>query len=187
MKSVDIHEGLESTLLILRNRFSSSNSSEIKIIKRYGSLPVVDCYAGQLNQVFMNLISNAIDAIEEHNRDRSCEDINNNPGQITITTEVLANGSILIRVADNASGIPEAAQALLFNPFFTTKPVGKGTDLGLLISCQIIVEKHQGRLTCISKVGKGTEFKIEIPCSLPIEKQEIFGIAEPLKRPMEVA
>jgi two-component system, NtrC family, sensor kinase len=187
MKSVDIHEGLESTLLILRNRFSSSNSSEFEIIKNYGNLPVVNCYAGQLNQVFMNLINNAIDALDEYNQNRSLEDITNKPGQITITTEVSTHDSLVIRIADNGAGIPESVQARLFDPFFTTKPVGKGTGLGLSISYQIIVEKHQGKLTCISQVGKGTEFKVEIPCFLEVENQKTFGIIEPLKRSMEVA
>jgi two-component system, NtrC family, sensor kinase len=192
MKSVDIHEGIESTLLILRNRFSSSHSSEVEIIKNYGNLPVVNCYAGQLNQVFMNLINNAIDAIDEYNQNRLHEDIINNPGQITITTEVSTNSSLVIRIADNGAGIPKAVQTRLFDPFFTTKPVGKGTGLGLSISYQIIVEKHQGKLICISQVGKGTEFQIEIPCSLAAENQKTenqktFGIIESLERPMEVA
>jgi two-component system, NtrC family, sensor kinase len=186
MKSVDIHEGLESTLLILRNRLSLSNSSEVEIIKNYGDLPVIDCYAGQLNQVFMNLISNAIDALEEYNEKRSYEEMRHNPSQITITTEASADGSVLVHIADNGPGIPEAVQTRLFDPFFTTKPVGKGTGLGLSISYQIVVEKHHGNLTCISEVGKGTTFRIEIPHAVGNNPQTL-GIVEPINRPMEVA
>jgi two-component system, NtrC family, sensor kinase len=186
MKSVDIHEGLESTLLILRNRLSLSNSSEVEIIKNYGDLPVIDCYAGQLNQVFMNLISNAIDALEEYNEKRSYEEMRYNPSQITITTEASADGSVLVQISDNGPGIPEAVQTRLFDPFFTTKPVGKGTGLGLSISYQIVVEKHQGNLTCISEVGKGTTFRIEIPHA-GVNNSQTLGIVEPLNRPMEVA
>jgi two-component system, NtrC family, sensor kinase len=186
MKSVDIHEGIESTLLILRNRLSLSNSSEIEIIKNYGDLPLIDCYAGQLNQVFMNLISNAIDALEEYNEKRSYEEIRYSPSQITITTEASADGNVFVHIADNGPGIPEAVQIRLFDPFFTTKPVGKGTGLGLSISYQIVVEKHQGNLTCLSEVGKGTTFRIEIPHAMGKSPQTL-GIVEPRNRSMEVA
>jgi two-component system, NtrC family, sensor kinase len=186
MKSVDIHEGIESTLLILRNRLSLSNSSEIEIIKNYGDLPAIDCYAGQLNQVFMNLISNAIDALEEYNEKRSYEEMRYSPSQITITTEASADGNVFVHIADNGPGIPEAVQTRLFDPFFTTKPVGKGTGLGLSISYQIVVEKHQGNLTCISEVGKGTTFRIEIPHAMGKSPQTL-GIVEPHNRSMEVA
>jgi two-component system, NtrC family, sensor kinase len=185
MKSVDVHEGIESTLLILRNRLNLSSSSEIEIIKNYGDLPAIDCYAGQLNQVFMNLISNAIDALEEYNAKRSYDDIRKNPSQIMITTKVLESSNILIDIADNGAGIPEDVQSRLFDPFFTTKPVGKGTGLGLSISYQIIVEKHQGKLTCISEIGKGTTFRIEIPHAMG--NSQPLAILEPLGRPMEVA
>jgi two-component system, NtrC family, sensor kinase len=186
MKLVDIHEGLESTLLILRNRFIASNSSEVKLIKNYGRLPLVDCYAGQLNQVFMNLISNAIDALEEYNEKRFANGETKHPSQIIITTEALSS-SVLIRIADNGGGIPETVQARLFDPFFTTKPVGKGTGLGLSISYQIVVEKHQGTLTCVSEVGQGTEFRIEIPCAAPAEKVESLNLVEPSKQVVEIA
>jgi two-component system, NtrC family, sensor kinase len=186
MKLVDIHEGLESTLLILKNRFITSNSSEVELIKNYGSLPLVDCYAGQLNQVFMNLISNAIDALEEYQEKRLSKGETKHPSQITITTEALPD-SVLIRIADNGSGIPESVQARLFDPFFTTKPVGKGTGLGLSISYQIVVEKHQGTLTCISEEGKGTEFRIEIPRALPLENPQPLEVINTLAPVMEVA
>jgi two-component system, NtrC family, sensor kinase len=186
MKLVDIHEGLESTLLILRNRFGASNSSEIELVKNYGKLPLVDCYAGQLNQVFMNLISNAIDALEEYNDKRFAQGETKNLGQITITTKALSD-SVLICIADNGEGIPETVQARLFDPFFTTKPVGKGTGLGLSISYQIVVDKHQGTLTCVSEVGKGTEFHIEIPCAIPQNKTEPLEMTKPLEPALEVA
>ncbi len=167
MKRVDIHEGIDSTLLILQSRLKEKNSySRIEIIKNYGNLPLVDCYPGQLNQVFMNIISNAIDALDSYNDERSIADVRANPSKIIITTEVLETQYVTVRIADNGLGITETVQERLFDPFFTTKPVGKGTGLGLSISYQIIVEKHRGQLRCISEVGKGTEFYIEIPLSI---------------------
>lgn len=161
IKSVDIHEGIDSTLMILQHRLKGNEeNSEIKVIKEYGDLPLVECYLGQLNQVFMNVLSNAIDALEEEQK----------PGVITISTQVIdrRNDSInsphvVIRIRDNGPGITEEVRKHLFDPFFTTKPVGKGTGLGLSISYQIIVEKHGGTIKCLSKPGEGTEFWIEIP------------------------
>jgi len=156
-KAVDIHEGIESTLMILQNRFKSSiTKTSITITQEFGQLPPVDCYAGQLNQVFMNLISNAIDALEETNIE--------NP-EIRIKTDYLADNWIQIRIADNGPGITPEQKNRLFDPFFTTKPIGKGTGLGLSISYQIVVEKHNGRLYCESQLGRGTEFIIEIPAN----------------------
>ena len=167
MKSVDIHQGLDSTLLILQNRFKNSvEHPGIKVVKNYGNLPLVDCYAGQLNQVFMNIISNAIDALENYNSKRAIAEIHANPNKITITTEVIETKCVVITIADNGSGMTETVKERLFDPFFTTKPVGKGTGLGLSISYQIIVEKHQGKLGCESLPGRGTEFFIEIPLSV---------------------
>ena len=158
-KQVDIHEGIDSTLLILHNRLKSqSNHREIEIIKEYSSLPKIDCYAGQLNQVFMNILANAIDALDD--------EINKNPTftpQIRVTTELSGNNKIKIYIADNGSGIPQKIQSKLFDPFFTTKQVGKGTGLGLSISYQIIVDKHHGKFSCNSSPETGTEFMIEIP------------------------
>ncbi len=158
-KLLDIHEGIDSTLLILHNRLKSqSNHREIKIIKEYSSLPKIDCYVGQLNQVFMNILANAIDALDD--------EINKNPTfspQIRVSTELSGNNNIKIRIADNGSGIPPKVQSKLFDPFFTTKEVGKGTGLGLSISYQIIVDKHHGKLSCNSSPETGTEFMIEIP------------------------
>ena len=168
-KTVDIHQGLDSTLLILQNRFKNNiDHSGIKVVKNYGNLPLLDCYAGQLNQVFMNIISNAIDALENYNDKRTIAEIQANPNKITITTQVIETQCV-IRIADNGSGMTEAVKERLFDPFFTTKPVGKGTGLGLSISYQIIVEKHRGTLRCISEPGQGTEFWIEIPLSIDTE------------------
>lgn len=164
MKPVDIHEGLDSTLLILQNRLkASSDSSEIHIIKEYGNLPKVECYASQLNQVFMNILCNAIDVLEDRDRERSSQELEENPSTITIRTECLDSESVVVRIRDNGLGMPESIQQKLFDPFFTTKPTGKGTGLGLSISQQIIVEKHHGHIHCESILGMGTEFWIEIP------------------------
>lgn len=165
MKKVDIHEGLDSTLLILQNRFKQKlDFPGIEVVKNYGNVPLVECYAGQLNQVFMNIISNAIDALEDYYK-RYLSEIKTNFLKITISTEVIET-NIVIRIADNGLGITEAVKERLFDPFFTTKPVGKGTGLGLSISYQIVVEKHKGKLRCISEPGQGAEFCIEIPLSI---------------------
>ena len=161
MKKVDIHEGLDSTLMILENRLKAkSERPQIEIIKEYGNLPQIECYPGQLNQVFMNILANALDALEESIEFR--KQINNNP-QIYIRTEQVELDKIIIRIADNGMGIPEDAKGKLFDPFFTTKPVGKGTGMGLSISYQIISERHGGSIECISQPGEGTEFIISIP------------------------
>ncbi|HEY9751195.1 MAG TPA: PAS domain S-box protein [Allocoleopsis sp.] len=161
MKAVNIHEGLDNTLLILKNRFkANANQPEITVLRDYGELPLVECYAGQLNQVFMNILSNAIDALETtcQKQTHQCQ-----PGTIHICTTVQPNNWVVIRIADNGPGMSEAVQRRLFDPFFTTKPVGQGVGLGLSISYQIVVEKHGGYLKCHSIPGQGTEFVIEIP------------------------
>jgi signal transduction histidine kinase len=164
MKNVDLHQGLDSTLLILQNRFKQKTGYlPIEVVKNYGDLPLVKCHASQINQVFMNILSNAIDALENYNYQRSLAEIKANPSKITITTEVLETNFVAIRIADNGTGITDAVKKRLFDPFFTTKPIGKGTGLGLSISHQIVVEKHKGNLKCISEPGQGTEFWIEIP------------------------
>jgi two-component system, NtrC family, sensor kinase len=175
---VDIHEGLESTLLILQHRFKASGKHlAIQVIKEYGDLPPIECYAGQLNQVFMNIINNAIDALDEEiNRGLWAKGARENAGQLSrnmpvsvpairIRTEVVGSDTVAIRIADNGQGIPNEIRRQLFDPFFTTKPIGKGTGLGLSISHHLVVEKHGGRLDCISEIGGGTEFAIEIPIS----------------------
>ena len=163
MKRVDIHEGIESTLLILQHRLKATASRPaIEVIKEYGDFPKIECYAGQLNQVFMNLIANAIDALEEYNSKRSAKDIYSCPNTIRISTNTDSN-TVSIRISDNGMGITQEVIRNLFDPFFTTKPVGKGTGLGLSISYQIVVEKHRGKLQCFSVPGDGAEFVIEIP------------------------
>ncbi|WP_038017135.1 GAF domain-containing protein [Synechococcus sp. PCC 7335] len=169
-KTVDIHEGIDSTLMILQNRLKPSPSQPgIHIIKNYDSLPKVECFPGQLNQVFMNLLANAIDALEERNQDRSEDSLEEDPSRIEITTSVHQPDSVAIRIADNGSGMPQEMLDSVFDPFFTTKPVGKGTGLGLSISYQIVTEKHNGKLYCHSSQAQGTEFVIEIP----IEQKEM--------------
>jgi two-component system, NtrC family, sensor kinase len=160
-KTVDIHEGIDNTLMILQHRLRGThNHSPIEVIKEYGNLPQVQCYAGQMNQVFINILSNAIEALEESTV--------KNPGllikpQIRICTELLENNWIAIRITDNGLGISEDICSKIFDPFFTTKPVGKGTGLGLSISYQIVVDKHGGKFLCHSAPGQGAEFVIEIP------------------------
>ncbi|MBW4495230.1 MAG: PAS domain S-box protein [Oscillatoria princeps RMCB-10] len=172
MKPVDIHAGIESTLLILQNRLKEKpGHSGIQVIKQFGNLPEVECYAGQLNQVFMNILTNAIDALEMGNRAPS-EENGKNAGYpapanqlsaIRIRTKVIEGERVAILISDNGSGMSEEVRRRIFDPFFTTKPVGAGTGLGLAISHSIIVEKHRGHLKCSSAPGQGTEFTIEIP------------------------
>ncbi|MEQ9553351.1 MAG: PAS domain S-box protein [Coleofasciculus sp. G3-WIS-01] len=194
IKSVDIHDGIESTLLILQHRLKSTlNRPEIQVHKQYAHLPLVECYASQLNQVFLNILGNAIDALHSQTE----------PGRITISTQMSSqfpvvpleespeNKSqqpqsierVIIRIQDNGPGIPEAIQNQIFNPFFTTKPIGTGTGLGLSISHSIVVDKHGGQLTCISQPGQGTEFIIELPVkqkSLSSGLKFSFGESFPL-------
>ena len=160
-----IHEGLDSTLMILKHRLKANqNRPAIEIVKEYGELPEVACFPGQLNQVFMNLLANAIDALDESNHGRSYDDIKTNPNQITVRTQVLpSNNSVVVGIKDNGPGIPDEVKERLFEHLFTTKPPGKGTGLGLSISRQIIVEKHGGKLSVNSAPGEGAEFAIEIP------------------------
>ncbi|WP_413163251.1 PAS domain S-box protein [Capilliphycus salinus ALCB114379] len=172
-KAVDLHQGIESTLLILQNRLKDhAGQVGIEVIKNYGNLPLVECYAGQMNQVFMNILVNAIDALNEENiqrincrsSDLDCQDdVCSKKPRIEIQTEVVNSNWVMIRIADNGPGIPQQVRNKLFDPFFTTKPIGRGTGLGLSISYQIVVEKHQGQLECYSEVGEGSEFIIQIP------------------------
>ena len=161
IKAVDIHEGIDSTLLLLEHRLKpEGKSSQIQVIKEYGNLPLVTCYASQLNQVFFNLLSNAIDALESKDeQDNSKSSV----PTIWITTELTNAVTITIRIKDNGVGIADEVKSQLFDPFFTTKSVGKGSGLGLLTSYQIIVEKHKGQITCHSSLGSGAEFKVDIP------------------------
>jgi signal transduction histidine kinase len=190
VKPIDIHQGMDSTLLILQSRLKATGSHQaIEVVKEYGNLPMVECYAGQLNQVLMNILSNAIDALDEVRIDQSSSAQQNTrrtpcirirtshlrsqeqQQQASCTGQVMAD-SILIQIADNGSGMTEDVKAKLFDLFFTTKPVGKGTGLGLAISYQIVVEKHEGELGCESEPGQGTEFWIKIPVRLQVPNSQ---------------
>ncbi|MEH1798431.1 MAG: response regulator [Nostoc sp.] len=186
MKRVNIHEDIENTLVMLQHRLrEATERPAIIVVKDYGNLPLVTCYASELNQVFMHLLNNAIDAIEEgvgngefgapsgdkgqlRVENQSCipYSLLSTP-QIRIHTEVTDLNMVKIAIADNGFGIEESLRSRLFDPFFTTKPVGKGSGLGLSISYQIIVQKHRGNISCTSSVGKGAEFVIEIPIDQP--------------------
>jgi two-component system NtrC family sensor kinase len=158
-KQVEIHEGIDNTLLILSHRLKEKNHPSIQIIKKYGNIPEINCCPGQLNQVFMNLLMNAIDACEEsYQQFQQRRDYT-----ILVQTELLDRDRVRITIQDNGTGIPESVIPKLFDPFYTTKPIGKGTGLGLAISYQIITEKHNGTLQCHSVVSEGTTFTIDIP------------------------
>ncbi|AFZ25995.1 histidine kinase with GAF domain [Cylindrospermum stagnale PCC 7417] len=166
MKAVKIHDGIDGTLMILQHRLKAAiHRPEIEIVKDYAKLPLIECYPGQLNQVFMNILANAIDALEERIGN---EEISPPPAQITIRTEVLDNQWVVIRIADNGPGMKEEVIRHIYDPFFTTKDVGKGTGLGMAISYQIIVNRHQGILKCRSQPGEGTEFWIQIPVTCSV-------------------
>ncbi|MGB5900172.1 MAG: AAA family ATPase [Geitlerinemataceae cyanobacterium] len=163
--SVDLNEGIDSTLMILKHRLKANNQRPgIEIIRDYGNLPEVECFAGQLNQVFMNLLANAIDALDESNQGRTYAEIQEKPNTIKITTQLQeSRNTVMVSIADNGEGMAEEVKQKVFEHLFTTKPVGKGTGLGLSISRQIVVEKHGGQLSCQSTIGHGTKFIIEIP------------------------
>jgi two-component system NtrC family sensor kinase len=170
-KAVDIHEGIDSTLLILENRLKAKpERPAIKVIKEYGKLPLVECYPGQLNQVFMNILANAIDALDERDKQRTFAEIKELPSSISISTEITSDRQLAIKIADNGLGIPEEIKGRIFEPFFTTKPAGKGTGIGMSISYQIITENHGGLIKCNSWTGQGTEFVIEIPLRKQLSK-----------------
>jgi signal transduction histidine kinase len=167
LKEVELHENIDSTVMILQSRFKEkANIPAIELVKQYGKLPKVECYPGQLNQVFMHLIANAIDALEARDKKRSFEEIVANPSTCWIKTQLVNNKAVQIRIADNGIGISSDALSKIFDPFYTTKAVGSGTGLGLSISYQVVVEKHGGCLRCISEEGVGTEFVIEIPLTI---------------------
>jgi signal transduction histidine kinase len=161
----DIHEGIDSTLLILKHLLKANeHHPAIEVIKEYGELPLITCFPGQLNQVFMNLLANGIDALEESNRGRSFEEIQIHPNRITIRTDISEdNNQALIWIKDNGIGMSEDVKQKIFEQFFTTKAVGKGTGLGMAIAYQIIVEKHGGTIEVNSRLGEGTEFAIALP------------------------
>ncbi|MDV3348966.1 response regulator [Leptothoe sp. ISB3NOV94-8A] len=164
IKLADIHEGIDSTLTILQSHLQRSNHyPDIQVVKDYGVLPLVECYAGQLNQVFMNLLSNAIEAVNERDAHRTVENAIADPGMIKISTAI-QDSRLLIRIMDNGMGVPENLRSQIFNPFFTTKSVGKGIGMGLSISYTIVTETHKGKLWCEPIPNQpGTQFLIEIP------------------------
>ncbi|MGF1674169.1 MAG: response regulator [Rivularia sp. (in: cyanobacteria)] len=168
-KLVNIHDGIDSTIIMLEHRLekTSYRHAAVKIVKKYGNLPLISCYASELNQVFMHLLNNAIDALDE--QAESCQgkkdfDDSTFIPTICITTdEIECDSTARICISDNGVGILEQVRKCIFNPFFTTKPVGKGSGLGLSICHQIIVQKHSGTIICNSTPGEGTEFAIQIP------------------------
>jgi signal transduction histidine kinase len=163
-KDVDIHEGIESTLLILQHRLKDKpDCPAVVVIKDYGKLPKVECFPGQLNQVFMNILVNALDALDDMNTKRSYQELKETPNQIRIRTSAIDNQWVEVAIADNGIGMPDRVKRRIFDPFFTTKPMGKGTGLGMSISYHIIAEKHGGKIKCFSTPGSGTEFVIQIP------------------------
>lgn len=169
-KLIDIHDGIDSTLLVLGSRFKPTvDRIGIEVLRNYGDLPAIDCYPGQLNQVFMNILANAIDSFESHSVNDALENAIEEGKQfiptINIQTILVDNTWAEIHISDNGEGISDAIKQQIFNPFFTTKPVGKGTGMGLAISYQIITNQHNGTLECSSQLGVGTEFVIRIPYS----------------------
>ncbi|MGD1805024.1 trifunctional serine/threonine-protein kinase/ATP-binding protein/sensor histidine kinase [Dapis sp. BLCC M126] len=159
----NIHNGLDSTILILKHRLKANTQRPaIEVITDYGDLPQVDCFPGQLNQVFMNILANAIDALDDSNDGRSFQEIKANPNKIIIKT-ITENEQVKISISDNGKGISPEVKTRIFDHLFTTKEVGKGTGLGLAIAKQIIEEKHEGRLEVESELGKGTSFYIQLP------------------------
>ncbi|MCL2925997.1 MAG: ATP-binding protein [Trichodesmium sp. MAG_R04] len=166
IKYIDIHEALDSSLVILKHRLNCApNSPNIEVIKDYGELPKVQCYGVEINQVFMNILSNAIDALNEC-QEKNVQKIHANLPYIKIQTELLHIDWVSIRITDNGIGISEAVKPKLFEPFFTTKEVGKGTGLGLSISHDIVTEKHSGKIFFDSRLGVGAEFVIQMPVNL---------------------
>ncbi|HEY9909394.1 MAG TPA: ATP-binding protein, partial [Thermosynechococcaceae cyanobacterium] len=179
MKPVNIHEGIDSTLVILQSQLKEQRIRKqgieylrpaIAVVKNYGELPLVECYAGQLNQVFINLLTNAIDALDAHYANAAIgshfaptRSIGAPPLTIWIRTEYLAQEQVSIHITDNGLGMDADTKRKLFDPFFTTKDVGEGTGLGLSITYQIVVGQHRGRLLCHSEPGQGAEFVVEIP------------------------
>jgi signal transduction histidine kinase len=163
LKAVNLQDGIDSTLMILRNRWKTQDfRPAVEIIKQYEEIPLVECYAGQMNQVFMNILVNAIDALDERDEKRTFSECEDHPSTLWIGTTVIDEW-VQITIADNGTGMSEATQRQLFDPFYTTKPIGKGTGLGMSISHQIITERHQGQLHCDSTLGEGSKFVIKIP------------------------
>jgi len=174
LKPVDIHEGLDSALMMLQYRLrAKSNRPEIEVIKEYGEIPKIDCYGRLLNQVFLNILTNAIEALSESfflDQNSLVEGIEQRRvPQITIRTKLLDGQRVAIEIADNGLGMPPELQVRVFEPFFTTKQIGEGTGLGMSISYGIVVNQHSGQIRCLSAPGKGTTYVVEIPMQQPGE------------------
>ncbi len=160
----DLHEGIDSTILMLRHRLKANNlRPAIEVITNYGNVPAINCFPGQLNQVFMNILANAIDALDTFSIGRTYAQLEAEPGRIIISTQMSIDlSTVAISIKDNGLGMPESVKSRVFDHLFTTKEVGKGTGLGLAIAKSIVEETHGGKLSCISALGEGTEFAIEI-------------------------
>ena len=168
-KEIDLHESIDSTLIILRSRLKSKGEyPEVEVVRNYGDLAPIECYSGELNQVFMNIFGNAIDAIQERYHTQLVGAIQPSVGRIEITTQLGEAQTVRITVTDNGIGMSDATRNKIFEPFFTTKNVGKGTGLGLALAYAIVTEKHQGELICTSEVGQGTRFEICLPKQVAI-------------------
>ncbi|MEB3214342.1 MAG: ATP-binding protein [Leptolyngbyaceae bacterium] len=162
--AVDIHECIDSTLVILQHRLKNTpNRPAIQVVRNYADLPLVECYCGQINQVFMNILSNAIDTLEERTAQNIKQGLHSGVSRIIIQTKLVDSSRIKISIIDNGLGMPASVKEKIFEPFFTTKEVGKGTGMGMSISYQVITEKHNGTIECYSKPNEGTEFIIHIP------------------------
>ena len=160
----NLHDGIDSTLIILKHRTKSNKDRPaIETVKNYGNIPEIYCFPGQLNQVFMNLLANAIDAIDEANKGKTFAEINADPNRITIETKMLEYEQVQVCIQDNGCGMTPETQDQIFEQGFTTKEIGKGTGLGMAIVYQIVTEKHEGTITCKSELGEGTEFIISLP------------------------
>ncbi|WP_293126791.1 response regulator [Microcoleus sp. bin38.metabat.b11b12b14.051] len=177
MQPINLHEGIDSTLMILQNRLKfKANRPGIEVIKEYDpDLKDIECCGGELNQVFMNILANAIDAIEESSSEKTFEEIQSRPHRIRICTKVSNANTASIKIYDSGPGISEELCDRIFDPFFTTKPAGKGTGIGLSISWHIVTEKHGGSLRCCSTPGQGTEFAIELPISQKMREMAVSG------------
>ncbi|NET10105.1 MAG: hypothetical protein F6K16_36490 [Symploca sp. SIO2B6] len=164
---MDIHDGLNNTLMLLKHRLKANTSRPaVEVVQEYAPLPHVECYPGLLNQVFMNILANAIDALDEKAETQSPKEWLDHPGHITVQTSwvhELGKKWIQVVIADNGAGMSPSVQQRIFDPFFTTKPIGKGTGMGMSISYQVVTERHSGQLSCSSIVGNGTTFTIKLP------------------------
>ncbi|MBE9185979.1 response regulator [Microcoleus sp. LEGE 07076] len=178
MERIDIHEAMDSTLMILHNRLKfKANRPAIEVIKEYDcNLKNVECCGGEINQVFMNILANAIDAIEESSSQQNFDEIQSNPYQIRIYTKLSNSNTAIIKIYDSGPGMSNDLCDRIFDPFFTTKPIGKGTGIGLSISWHIVTEKHGGSLQCCSTPGQGTEFAIELPIRQKVRKMATSGV-----------